>query len=82
MIDGKVEVWQLVLGGKVGGLPGVVEEGLLVDVGRGEELGRVRLVLDEDALLQQTLLFGSHDEVMGLVLKSEGKRNTITRSRN
>ena len=71
VVDGEVEVRHLVLGGKVGGVPGVVEEALLVDVGVGEQLDSVGLVLDEDAALQQALLLRRHHEVVSLVLQDK-----------
>ena len=71
VVDGEVEVRHLVLGGKVGGVPGVVEEALLVDVGVGEQLDGVGLVLDEDAALQQALLLRRHHKVVSLVLQDK-----------
>ena len=44
-------------------------EANLVDVGVGQQLGSVGLVLDEDAALQQALLLRRHHEVVCLVLQ-------------
>ena len=61
-------------------MPNYVNQGshiCLVDVGVGEQLGGVRLVLDEDAALQQALLLGRHYEVMRLVLQDDGEITNI-----
>ena len=61
-------------------MPNYVNQGshiCLVDVGVGEQLGGVRLVLDEDAALQQALLLGRHHEVVRLVLRDDGEITNI-----
>ena len=61
-------------------MPNYVNQGshiCLVDVGVGEQLGGVRLVLDEDAALQQALLLGCHHKVVRLVLRDDGEITNI-----
>ena len=68
MIDGKVELRQLVVRGEVGGLPRVLEQLFCPNVFLGQKLGSVGFILDDDPLFQEALFLGSHDKVVSLVL--------------
>ena len=68
VIFGEVELRELLVGGHIGRLFGILTQAIEVDIVLGEQLLGVRIVVLDDALVEQRLPLGGHHEVVRVLL--------------